>query len=237
LTNREKVEYILNQITKAKYKPYKIEYGNGYFIFEMGEDAVCHFKIKGILGWKFAIWINTNEENKNIFATVFTQYEKEIDKFKPSRSYYHIELEQWQIDGDFMYDLVNMINEIKKYPFVAYYHNVTNIKWHIPTLKAFWYFVKNRYINIVQNFNNWFESTCEYLIVWFKLFYAKLIHDKVYYFKIIDKNTEEFRCYPRYEIEVGLNKDMYTDDELKSWENKYFKNNWNNFSRIIKYME
>lgn len=203
----------------------------------MGEDAVCHFKIKGIPGWKFAIWVNTNEEKKNIFATVFTQYEKEIDKFKPSRSYYCVNLEQWQVDGDFIYDLIGMINEIKKYPFVAYYHNATDIKWHISTLKAIWYFIKNRYAYVVQDLKNWFKNTYEYLTVWIKLFYAKLIRDKVYYFKIIDKNTEEFKCWPRYEIEIGLNKDHYTDEEILYWKDKYFKKSMHNFSNVFKYME
>lgn len=63
MTRREAAEKIFNYIRENKFKPINIQYGNGYFIFDMGDDGVIHFNIKGLHGWKFAMWIETDPEN------------------------------------------------------------------------------------------------------------------------------------------------------------------------------
>ena len=47
MTRREATEKVFDYIRKNKFKPINIQYGNGYFIFDKGEDGVVHFNIKG----------------------------------------------------------------------------------------------------------------------------------------------------------------------------------------------
>ena len=67
-----------------------IEYLDGYFIFGSGTNSVVHFHIKECPGWKFAIWWDipddSDKEHQYIKGTFFTQYEENLDKFKPSNS-------------------------------------------------------------------------------------------------------------------------------------------------------
>jgi len=76
-----------------------IEYLDGYFIFGKGTNSVVHFHIKETPGWKYGIWWEPvrkseceDDEAYNEYHTdclrckIFTQYEDEIDKFKPSAS-------------------------------------------------------------------------------------------------------------------------------------------------------
>lgn len=73
------------------------EYLDGYFIFGTGTNSVVHFHIKETPGWKYGIWWapveksdsseeNTTYETDVLHCSIFTQYEEEIDKFKPSAS-------------------------------------------------------------------------------------------------------------------------------------------------------
>ena len=71
-----------------------VKYLNGYYIFGTGTNSVVHFYIKETPGWKYGIWWTPVEEKGStkdnpVYATnkvhcqIFTQYEEEIDKFKP----------------------------------------------------------------------------------------------------------------------------------------------------------
>ena len=54
MTNKEIAELMFSKMRKFGFTPYDIEYGNGYSLFEMGEDSVVHFKIKEVWkNWKF----------------------------------------------------------------------------------------------------------------------------------------------------------------------------------------
>ena len=59
--NKEIAELMFKNIKELGYKPYDIQYGNGYFLFEMGDDSVVHFRLKGLgplsKHWKFGMWI------------------------------------------------------------------------------------------------------------------------------------------------------------------------------------
>ena len=95
MTNREAAEKVFSYIRKNKIVPVNIQYGNCYFIFDKGEDGVVHFEIKGLHNWKFAMWVNTNpDELKNEKGEeypaiqFFCQHKTNIDKFKPSRSFF-----------------------------------------------------------------------------------------------------------------------------------------------------
>lgn len=66
---------------------------NGYYLFDMGEDSVWHFKIKGLKNWLWGMWITLAEDFKpgdkeyeeNLcHISLFGEYIDYIDKFKPT---------------------------------------------------------------------------------------------------------------------------------------------------------
>ena len=59
---------------------------NGYFVFDMGDCSVVHFRVGGfwMRKWKFGMWLN--RENENYALSLFAQFDDYIDKFKPSAS-------------------------------------------------------------------------------------------------------------------------------------------------------
>lgn len=76
-----------------------VEYLDGYFIFGRGTNSIVHFHIKETPGWKYGIWwepVSKSEDvsdeahreyhTDRLHCYIFTQYEDEIDKFKPSAS-------------------------------------------------------------------------------------------------------------------------------------------------------
>lgn len=75
---------------------YDLKFVDGYFIFDMGKNSVCNFKIKGMRNWLFGVWITNsycvdhNSYNKDAGETppdklfIFCEHVRYIDKFKPS---------------------------------------------------------------------------------------------------------------------------------------------------------
>ena len=69
-----------------------IEYFDGYFVWDRGMNSITHFHVEECPGWKFGIWwtpVLKNEDDPEEFpkfveAEIFAQYERTIDKFKPS---------------------------------------------------------------------------------------------------------------------------------------------------------
>ena len=62
-----------------------IDYGNGYFIFDFGENSVCHFTVKKLKKWKFGVWCTESDDNK-YKVSLFGEHEYYIDKFKPTQT-------------------------------------------------------------------------------------------------------------------------------------------------------
>ena len=140
--NREIAEHMFGVMRSLGFKPYNIEYGNGYFMFDMGKDSVVHFRLKGVWKhWKFGMWINSEyleekyrEEEKNMkyeeyykIVQIFAQYDTWIDKFKPSRSSLCVQYEaaDWgrSVNGTYVrpwWELEDMLKMMKKHPLMCY---------------------------------------------------------------------------------------------------------------------
>lgn len=136
ITNSHIIDSVFDSIKKFGYTPYNIEKMNGYFIFDMGEDSVVHFRLRGVWKhWKFGMWINSDalksDKNDKIVVSVFCQHDHNIDKFKPSRSelcvkftvedcknkkYYMDNNQPYYVD----YQLHNMLSMIHRHPFMCY---------------------------------------------------------------------------------------------------------------------
>lgn len=136
--NRKIAEYMFDVIRKFGFEPYDIQYGNGYFIFDHGEDSVIHFRVKGVWKhWKFGMWVNSEyledkyrEEESEYFykvVQIFAQHDTLIDKFKPSRSSLCVSYDAWDwdkyVDGTYRYPFIkleSMLNMMKRHPLICY---------------------------------------------------------------------------------------------------------------------
>ncbi len=106
---------IFKHLEANGFHPVDVQFGNGYFIFEHGKDMVVHFHIKELKGWKFGLWWNLDGEKSFDF---FTQYERDIDKFKPAAS--TLVLENVALEDWYLKDLVQMCRFVKKHPYRAW---------------------------------------------------------------------------------------------------------------------
>jgi hypothetical protein len=88
------------------------QFGNGYFIFEMGDNSVVHFDIKGfwLKDYRFGMWIESDRlENDSTYTDhnghthirpvvhFFAQHKDYINKFKPSASDISIEINKTSV--------------------------------------------------------------------------------------------------------------------------------------------
>lgn len=147
ITNKDISNKVFEVIKSMGYKPYGITYHNGYFLCDMGEDSVVHFKLHGLgllsKHWKFGMWIDssildnkvlkqkTKQNNVNLYdlkvIRIFAQYDMYIDKFKPSRSAFLVEydVDDWKILNESSqlitwYKLKDMLGMMKKHPFMSF---------------------------------------------------------------------------------------------------------------------
>ena len=114
-----------------------VEYLDGYFIFGMGTNSVVHFHIKETPGWLYGIWWSPIEkkestkenpmyESDRLHCSIFTQYEEEIDKFKPSASMVTDEFNVYldSTSTDFAWDFAQDIKFIHDEPYLAFYREM-----------------------------------------------------------------------------------------------------------------
>jgi hypothetical protein len=229
MTRREVSEMIFNYIKSIGFKPYNIKYRNDYFIFDKGEDGVVHFSIKGLRGWKFAMWINTNKDvlmsedsNKEYSALqFFAQHKDNIDKFKPSRSCFLAKYTLREVESPAPYQwwqIKNIIKMIKRHPFISHYYDRCECPEFTGKSFILEYVKKKTYktAEIIKEFlGDWIP------ILWtkFKLLLCgkNKIVNKV---NIIDGNNEDWKSYPRWTIDILFNEDSTDDEECK------FLNRW-----------
>lgn len=133
MTRKESAEKVFNYIRENKFEPIDIKY-HSLSLLDDGEDYMVQFAIKGLHGWKFAMWLETNAEElkkesnridgKDYPAVqFFCQHKLNIVKFRPSRSFHLVNLSLEDIEEDkpwtFCY-IRDMLQMIKRHPFVAF---------------------------------------------------------------------------------------------------------------------
>lgn len=234
--NREIAEFILGKMKEYGYEPYDIEYGNGYFLFDMGGDSVVHFRCKGVWKhWKFGMWVQSglleaSEEDKKKYKliSVFAQYDTCINKFKPTASEVVVEFNanEWdetrENNGLWLWDLEHMLNMMRRHPFMCYagfcgedkgYYDGSFI-WSFLKYESF--FLKQMIIKKVQT-AFWLPYTKA------KIFLAK--HNK--YVKNIElydfeKENPGWSTDYLYQVRVTFTADSTDENEVK-WLDKWFK--------------
>lgn len=223
--NRKLIESLFKQIEKdLGYHIVDEQYGNCYFIVESKEpDTICHFHIKELPGYLFGIWnicrydtiqyevennlslwsdnLHISSKSELIF---FTQYEKEIDKFKPSRSGMVTGLRritykednklitEWDID-----ELEVVLKYMKKHKYKAYVNIYNENKFvykEYSSFKCFKIYYKDKWSRFTTNIKNNLKLKIQ---IYKSKKLIKKLKDVYYY--ILDYGEN---CYPRIHIIV-----------------------------------
>lgn len=172
----------------------------------MGNNGVVHFNIKGLHGWKFAMWIETNPErlkgkNGEKYPAIqfFYQHKLNIDKFKPSRSFFLEKFDLEDIESDSIwcfYCIRDMIQMIKRHPFILFTMDACEDKFYNKSYMGC--YLDMKLYRIKQNIKEWHKNTWIRMWhgtkVWFINKYKVL--DSV---RLIDKNEKGWKVSPRYD--------------------------------------
>ena len=241
-TNKQIVDIVFNKIKEFGYEPYDIEYGNGYFLFEMGEDSVIHFRVKGVWKhWKFGMWVFADElssekieENKGKphhmlpkVVSVFAQYDTQIDKFKPTRSdlCWEVDANDWEstLNAPYgFYELEDMLGMMKRHPFMCY--------CGVCGQSAGYYdgsfvaeFVKNERKEYIKNIRKIVNVAIYVPYTKAKIFFAKkskcIKSIEMYNF---EKENPGWVTDYLYGVKIVFKSDS-TDKQISAWFNKWFR--------------
>lgn len=235
--NREIAEFIFSKMKEFGFEPYDIVYGNGYFIFDRGEDSVMHFRVKGVWKhWKFGMWVNSelldaSDEDKKKYKliSIFAQYDTQIDKFKPSRSELLVEFDatEWsETENDhglYLGDLERMLYMMRYHPFLCY-HGICGDSAGYTSRRSFilgfikyesWKY-KRQFVKAIQT-AWWLPYTKA------KIFFAKrnkcVKSIELYDF---EKENPGWRTSYLYEVRIVFAKDSTNEKEVK-WLDRWFR--------------
>lgn len=239
--NSIKIDTILKEITNEFTLKDKV-LGSSYFIFNKGENSVCHFTLKETPNWKYGLWLKENNDNGNDGYYIFGEHIEFIDKFKPGRCYI-----------DFEDDTKEFISSVKDISLKPKYHFVNSLTYGNAEVDykeiidedgtVFYegyqvvrsYNEKTHYYDIItrdksltqesyieKEYNKYFQEKAareadeEYdrkLV--FDFFKTTLLNlDDIVSVGVIDNNVGGFRCNPRYDVLVVIKKDL-TDDAIE----------------------
>lgn len=233
---------ILDYIKRIGFTPINVQCGNGYFIFDMGENSVVNFWIKELKGWKFGIWFYISKPDENgkkepDSCQFFAQKELFIDKFKPAASNYCEEIKAYGKDNKFfdnfaLIDIKSMLYEMKYHPFISFYKEVAYSNY-IDRKNLVWFYIKEnwdvRFYDIKKKTVRWKDCT----ITRVYLNHVKKVLEKksnVETVKVIDEENGNWHSYPRYNINVYFNKDSNELEEAEI-QDKYFNNKF--YTKVV----
>lgn len=232
MTRREAAEKVFDYIKENKFKPINIEYGNGYFIFDMGDDGVVHFNVKGLYGWKFAMWIETDPEKlkndigeKYSSIQFFCQHELNIDKFKPSRSFFvqKINLEDIESDDNWNFHCIKEILQmIKRHPFVSFTMDYCESEFY--NKSYFLCYLHMKIYRIKKIIREWWKDT------WIKVWHGSKVwfirkYKVVDSVNLIDKNDDNWKVSPRYDMRIHF-KVISADEKIQEKAEIKMLNTW-----------
>lgn len=237
--NREIAEFVFSKMKEYGYDPYDIKYGSGYFIFDMGDDSVVHFRVKKLWKhWKFGMWINSemidaSEEDKKKYniVSVFSQYDTCIDKFKPSRSELCVEFkaEYWneeeEDNGLYMWDLRAMLEMMHNHPFICYNGFCGKDPGYTRRKSFIWGFIEYESWELRRKILKAIQIAWWLPYTKLKIFFAKF-SKFVKSIELYDweKNNPGWSTDHLYEVRITFTADSTNEKEVK-WLNKWFKKN------------
>lgn len=241
--NREIAEYMFDVMRQFGFYPYDIQYGNGYFVFDHGEDSVIHFRIKGVWKhWKFGMWVNSEyleekyrEEEKNMkyedyykVVQIFAQHDTWLNKFKPLRSSLCVSYDarDWDrhTNGTYKYPFIklsDMLNMMKRHPFICYAEFCGDNAGYYPASFLAEY-IKYETRDKIAKLKEKLTIAIWYPWTLFKCFFArkaKCIADLTIH--NFEKENPGWSTSYKYSVEVKFAKDSTEEDET-AWLDRWF---------------
>ena len=167
---------LLDSLRQHGYTMKTFEPGDGYFIFGFGTNTTLSYRLNECPGWLFGVWWDTVEgddieklKNGNLailHGTWFAQYEKTIDKFKPTASVFTGDITVYN-DGNLgLWDVMHRTDFIRKQPSLAFcrdyfmwdlneeYHSSLEAWFRVQKVK---YDLKMHEIHKAQLWKKWFR--------------------------------------------------------------------------------
>lgn len=241
--NREIAEHMFEVMRGFGFKPYDINYGNGYFLFDMGEDSVVHFRLQGVWKhWQFGMWIRSEyledkyrEEEKSMacedyykVVQIFAQHDTWIDKFKPSRCSLCVQYEacDWErmINGSYArawWELEDMLKMMRRHPFMCYAEFCgERAGYYTGSFLA--EFIKYETQDKIRKLKDGLNIAIWYPWTLFKCFFArrsKCISELTIY--DFEKENPGLSTSYKYEVRVEFAEDASEEDEIK-WLDRWF---------------
>ena len=241
-SRKELIDLALDQIEKeTKFHIIKKEYNDSS---EYSYYRTCDFYIKEIPGFRFAIWNINRPENQielfdkerikwldslelsyNTELIFFCQYERDLDKFKPSRSGFVTGIfrqeyisepnpEEEEVEYFHIYDTVNVLNYMKK-------HYIKSVELAGAQIRYIWEFDRSFIKCLISFIDGWIY---EWKYRWkerCKLNKA-IRGSKKYMRKLTQFNyiIEDHGscCYPRIEVILRRKDKIDIDKYEKEWD-------------------
>lgn len=258
--NKRLIESLFSQLeSEYGYIISNKEYSDTYFVISDEADSICEFEIKQIPGFLFGLWntcrFDTIEklvkENKILWSdsmeidskselVFFTNYKRDIDKFKPSRGGFVIGLRRTECDTDNNHinewelgDLITILDYMRKHPIKSaeYTGGQTRYIWEEESgIRLFIDFIKEWYYEYKYRFKRNNETRKAIKIA--KQLTSKL---KTYNYYILDNGNN---WSPRVDIRLRRmdNYDIELYQKDKKILDKYYDKYWHiitfNFSEI-----
>lgn len=214
-SNKEIKEKVFKVFNDYSYEIESPRVGSGYYLFNLGEESVVHFKIKGCKRWLFGLWITTNKDENKTRISLFGEHEDYIDKFKPTAvpissecefdkdaSNEDIESDIENLVWDAIYDKIEIIkssNIAGKLKFHFHGHSGA-IKWMISQ----WWFYR-----IENPFRKWLKYNANKYVCIMICFILNLLKSR----KLKAKYEKTDYFFPAYEIHINY-KDGTNDDDI-----------------------
>lgn len=242
LTNKELIQSALKSIEDIGYHVQDVNTGNTYFVYQGEDDSICHFHIKEIPGFLFAFWVtgrfnkleervewcNSLDIDTKSELIFFTQYERDLDKFKPSRSGFVMGIyrQAWEEENDKgeivdiedwsnFYEIDAILKYMKK-------HRIRSVEYAGCQTRYIWEDDRSGFRIFIQFIHDWCYEYKSRFKEWRK--YKKAIRvSKKYMKKLKTFNyiiRDEGECvHPRIDIQVRR-KDVITDEKQydKDWD-------------------
>ena len=185
----------IEAILKKGYQPISIEY------FE--EGSVIHFYIKEMPDWKFGIWWDLNNNyGKSISGTFFAQ--SIIDKFKPTYAMLKTDFIFDIEDDELNYSIERILNFIKKHKYLAFYSDACWVDYSYEKqslVRAFIFYYKYKFLDWWKKVGeNWVDKKIINHINKVYIPDLKKEYPEAKAIIVFDKNSNGYKCYPRYEI-------------------------------------
>jgi len=239
--NKQRLEKIFNKIKNSNLTITNKIFGNGYFIFTFGVNTVCHFNLKETPLWRYGIWL----DGKYGFQ-IFGEHEWLIDKFKPSRTYLSFKndisrfIKEVKLisknpklyfvdsltDGDAIVDYERIDwgdgeFSYKGYQAIREYNEETKLydKYRRDESITQEVFVNSKYDEFMKE-KLQEEENQEYDRI-FAFNFFKELPNLFFNIKVVgvhDRNNNGWKCSPRYDIKVLVNKNLSNEEVDKLYD-------------------